>query len=80
MAPVNMKTCSPMEDEYAKDELWFIDDPRALTLRHNWRTDVLDILLERTEYCGKIIIPLILYSVFSYSHLMLLLWSLGGAS
>ena len=52
VAPVVTSTCSAMEETFAKDDLWFIDDPRELTLRHNWRTDVLDTLLERTEYCG----------------------------
>ncbi len=43
-----------MEEAYAEGDLWFIDDPGELTLRHNWRKDILDSLLERTEYCGKI--------------------------
>ncbi len=52
---VEINTCPPMEEAFAKDDMWFIDDPRELTLPHNWRTDALDTLLERTEYCGKIL-------------------------
>ncbi len=56
VAPVIMKTCSTTEETYAEDDMWFIDDPYELTLRQNWKTDVLDTLLERAEYCGKILL------------------------
>ncbi len=56
VAPAMFKSCPTMEETYSEEDLWFIDDPRELTLRHNWKKDILDELLKRTEYCGKIIL------------------------
>ncbi len=49
-----MSAC-PKEDEYEDGELMFIDGEqvRELTMRHNWRKDILDDLLQRISYCGK---------------------------
>ena len=33
--------------------LWFIDDPRQLTLHTNWNADTLGVLLDRTDVCSK---------------------------
>ncbi len=54
VAPAMAKSCSTMEEACTEEDLWFIDEPQELTLRHNWRKDILDELLERTEYCGMI--------------------------
>ncbi len=67
VAPVMVKSCSTMEKEYSEDELWFIDDPRELTLRHNWKKDILDDLLERTEYCGKIIFTVVFMNLVAFN-------------
>ena len=52
---VEINSCPPMEEAFDNDDMWFIDEPRELTLPHNWRTDALDTLLERTEYCGNVL-------------------------
>ncbi len=46
VAPVIIETCRTKEDADAEEDLWFSDDPRELTLRQNWKKDIL-------EYCGK---------------------------
>ena len=53
VTPVVMNICPTMETDYADDELLFFDDPRELTMRHNWKKNELDKLLERVEYCGN---------------------------
>ncbi|XP_072043317.1 lactadherin-like [Amphiura filiformis] len=40
-----------MEVDYSDGSLWFDDDPGPLTIRRNWKKDILDQLLARTVYC-----------------------------
>ncbi|XP_072043103.1 uncharacterized protein [Amphiura filiformis] len=42
------KAC-PRKDK--DGDLWFVDDPHPFTMRHNWKKDILDDLLNRTTYC-----------------------------
>ena len=35
--------------------LWFIDDPQPLTNRSNWNVEMLDLLLERVDFCSKLL-------------------------
>ncbi|XP_072017122.1 uncharacterized protein [Amphiura filiformis] len=51
VAPVflNAQTCP--RRKYEDGDMWFVDDPQPLTLRHNWEKDILDGLLDRTTYC-----------------------------
>ncbi|XP_072017209.1 uncharacterized protein [Amphiura filiformis] len=51
VAPIRGKTCRRKDVHYEEGELWFVDDPRPLTMRHNWEKDILDDLLDRTTYC-----------------------------
>ena len=53
VAPEVMSSCPEKEEEYEDGELWFIDDPLKLTMRHNWRKSELDKLLDRIQYCGE---------------------------
>ncbi len=48
------KTC-PESDEYADGELWFADEHLMyqLTLRHNWKRNKMDEVLDRIKYCGE---------------------------
>ena len=53
MTKTRAKVCGGGQpDEY--DQLWFVDDPRGLTTMYNWEKNVLDQLMNRTAYCGKI--------------------------
>ena len=36
--------------------LWFVDNPKPLTNRSNWNAEMLNKLLERSEFCGTLII------------------------
>ncbi|XP_072049211.1 uncharacterized protein [Amphiura filiformis] len=45
VAPKHAKPC-PGRD------LWFVDDPSLLIMRHNWEKDILDELMNRTKYCA----------------------------
>ena len=46
--------CLESSQETVDDSaLWFIDDPRQLTLHKNWNADTLDVLLGRTGICSK---------------------------
>ncbi|XP_072046700.1 C-type lectin mannose-binding isoform-like [Amphiura filiformis] len=47
VAPVLKSPCPQRVD----GDLWFVDDPRTLTMRHNWKKDILDELLNRTHRC-----------------------------
>ncbi|XP_072017023.1 uncharacterized protein [Amphiura filiformis] len=51
VAPVYGKTCQRKNVRYKEGDLWFTDDPRPLTMRHNWEKYILDDLLYRTTYC-----------------------------
>ncbi|XP_072025496.1 uncharacterized protein [Amphiura filiformis] len=48
VAPKVMSTCPKVNT----GDLRFVDDPLPLTMRHNWRKDILDALLDRTTYCS----------------------------
>ena len=36
-------------------EMWYIDDPKWLTSKDNWNTEKLNELMERKEFCGRLI-------------------------
>ena len=48
--------CKASNDQFclcaSAGDLWFADDPKALTIRKNWEKEVLDVLLERSDYCN----------------------------
>ncbi|XP_072022656.1 thrombospondin-1-like [Amphiura filiformis] len=50
VAPIG-QTCSRRDNGNEAGDLWFVDDPRPLAMRHNWEKDILDHLLDRTTYC-----------------------------
>ena len=35
--------------------LWFTDNPGPLTYRDNWKPDILNQLLDRVEFCSKLV-------------------------
>ncbi|XP_072017067.1 uncharacterized protein [Amphiura filiformis] len=51
VAPVRGETCQRKDAQYKEGDLWFLDDPHPLTMRHNWEKYILDDLLNRTTYC-----------------------------
>ena len=53
------------EEEAGGEKLWFVDDHEALTNRSNWIPEILDKLLEREEFCSKLLsIMYILYLIW----------------
>ena len=40
-------------DVRAQSEYWFTDAKKELTTRSNWKTETLNRLLDRAEYCSK---------------------------
>ena len=79
VAPVVKGNWCPEEDEYAAGELFFADDHLIyeLTMRHNWKKNKMDELLDRIELCGKsmkwddfllYIIYLFIYLFIYYIH------------
>ena len=40
-----------------EEGLWFTDYPNPLLNRGNWNRGTLDVLLERSGSCGKLILP-----------------------
>ncbi len=55
VAPVISKTCPEKDDYQDSNGLWFADDHLVyeLTMRHNWKKNKMDELLDRIEFCGK---------------------------
>ncbi len=53
VSPLVINSCPEKEETYADGDMLFLDDPRGLTLRRNWKKDELDKYLNRVEYCGN---------------------------
>ena len=43
--------CSVVKETVDIEDLWFTDDPTPLTNRNNWKREILDDLLDRSECC-----------------------------
>ena len=54
VAPMRMSACPQMANDYNEGDLWFTDDPQPLTIRSNWKKEILDNLFGRSLYCGKL--------------------------
>ncbi len=54
VAPMQMSSCPQAAHNYNEGDLWFTDDPQPLTIRSNWKKEILDKLFERALYCGKL--------------------------
>ena len=54
VAPMHMSTCPQTANDYNEGDLWFTDDAQPLTIRSNWKKEILDRLFQRALYCRKL--------------------------